>query len=112
MINFTTEITEIRTQQVGDIPNVIKEVDWILTGTYGDFAFNVTFNMPFTTKITEPTPDLLVDYSTLSQSRILEIIEGTPQYIYIKQLIETQIQNAIAAHELESHQVAPAEEQP
>lgn len=94
-MNFTTEITEIRTYSTENYTNIIKEVDWILTGTEG----TVTFNVASTSVL--PTPsDVFLPLDTISQAQVMSWLENTPEYLAAKAHLINRVSEQLAKETL------------
>ena len=72
--NFTIKVTGLRTATVGNLQDVVKQVEWTMIGTEG----TQTFELPQVTTV--PDPD-------------------TPQFVPLQNLTEAQVVSWIEAHE-------------
>ena len=72
--NFTIKVTGLRTATVGNLQDVVKQVEWTMVGTEA----GQTFELPQVTTV--PDPD-------------------TPQFVPLQNLTEAQVVSWIEAHE-------------
>lgn len=70
---FTIKVNGIRTATVGDRTNVVKQVDWTLSGSEAD----QTFELPQTTELADPDGQPFIDLANLTEADVIGWIEAT-----------------------------------
>lgn len=74
--NFEIQVTGIRTATVGDLTNVVKQVEWILRGTQD----GQTFELPQKTELADPDSANFVPLESITDPAIIVgWIEATDQ---------------------------------
>jgi hypothetical protein len=68
---FTIKITGLRTQTVGGLANVVKQVDWTLTGAQA----TQVFQLPQTTAVPDPDAADFVPLEQLTETQVIAWIE-------------------------------------
>ena len=89
---FTTTITGVRTYDTDGLQDVVKEVDWILSGENEGEKFPVAL----TSTLPAPTEADYIPFSTLTQEQLLAWLDKDPTYIETKVYIEKQLQEKLA----------------
>lgn len=67
---FTMKITGLRTQTVGDLSNVVKQVGWTMIGTEA----GQTFELQQTTTVPDPDATDFVPLENLTEAQVAEWI--------------------------------------
>jgi hypothetical protein len=94
---YTWAVTSLTTATVDDLPNVVLNVKWTLTGTEADGDFGV-FNgaTPLTTSDIDPTT--FVPFDELTEELVLSWVEPVVMNnLAYKQYIDEQIAKQILA---------------
>lgn len=65
-IEYTLKINAVRVHNVGELQNVVKEVDVTMTGTDS----GCSFELPFSVKVGDPAPENFVDFSQLTPAEV------------------------------------------
>ena len=108
---FTIAIDALRTTSVGKLNNVIKQVDWTLTGQQA----GQTFNLPQTTTLSEPDSADFIELAELTAAKVAEWIESSePRLNGIKVHIQLVLNKYVAQASLTKTQMpwAPVVEMP
>lgn len=74
---FTTKINAIRTTTVGERTNVVKQVDWTLTGEES----GQKFELPQTTTLADPNGQPFVELANLTEAEVVAWVEATADNI-------------------------------
>lgn len=94
---FTIKITGLRTQTVGDLANVVKQVDWTMTGTEA----GQTFQLSQTTIVPDPEQPGFVPLENLTEAQVIAWIETHETRIPgIKSHIQLVLDREVAQAEL------------
>ena len=72
MTTFTIKINAIRTTTIGDKTDVVKQVDWTITGTQG----NQSFELPQTTALPDPDMQQYVPLNQLTETQVVAWVES------------------------------------
>jgi hypothetical protein len=112
--NFTAEFTYkiygARTATVGDKSNVVKQVEWELTGTKD----GQSFSLPQTTMLPDPNGQAFIPFEQLSQADIIGWLEASePRLLSIKNHIQSVVDKMVekaALTETRLPWLPPAEE--
>jgi len=70
---FTIKINAIRTATVGDRANVVKQVDWTLTGE----ASGQSFALPQSTTLADPDGQSFIELANLTEAEVAAWVEAT-----------------------------------
>lgn len=70
---FTIKINAIRTTTVGERANVVKQVDWTLTGEEA----GQSFSLPQTTTLADPDGQPFIDLANLTEAEVIAWVEAT-----------------------------------
>ncbi len=90
---FTISIDALRSTSVGDLRNVIKQVDWTLTGAQD----GQSFALPQTTTLPDPDSADFIELADLTSATVGEWIEATePRMNGIKQHIALVLDKYVA----------------
>ena len=90
---FTISIDALRSTSVGDLRNVIKQVDWTLTGAKD----GQTFALPQTTTLPDPDSADFIELADLTSATVGEWIEATELRMNgIKQHIQLVLDKYVA----------------
>lgn len=82
---FTYKIIGARTATVGDKQNVVKQIEWELTGTES----GQSFTLPQTTTLPDPDGQPFIPFEDLTQANIVTWLEASePRLISIKAHIQ------------------------
>lgn len=76
-MTFTIKITGIRTQTVNGLENVVKQVDWTMTGTEG----NQSFELPQTTTVPDPQAETFIPLANLTEQQVISWVEANESRI-------------------------------
>ena len=92
---FTVKITGLRTQTVGDLANVVKQVEWTITGT----DEGQTFELPQTTTVPDPEQESFVQLENLTETQVVEWIETHDTRLlgvkaHIQQVLDREVAQA------------------
>lgn len=69
--SFTINITGLRTQTVGGVPGVVKQVEWTITGTEA----GQVFELPQTTAVPDPDTANFIPLEQLTEPEVVAWIE-------------------------------------
>jgi len=108
---FTFKINAIRTTTIGNKTNVVKQVEWTLTGTQS----GQTFDLPQTTILNDPSGTAFIELANLSEQEIAAWVEATETRLpSIKAHIQYVLDKEVASKSLTSTQLPwlPVVEQP
>ena len=90
---FTIAINALRSTSVGDLRNVIKQVDWTLTGAHD----RQSFSLPQTTTLADPDWADFIDLPDLTAAKVAQWIESTePRLNGIKAHIQSVLNKYVA----------------
>jgi hypothetical protein len=70
---FTIKINAIRTATVGSHSNVVKQVDWTMTGEQS----GQRFELPQTTTLADPDGQPFIELANLTEANVVAWIEAT-----------------------------------
>lgn len=91
---FEILINGIRTTTVGEMTNVVKQVEWTLKGT----EEGQTFELPQKTIIADPSPEAFIALSSITPANVTAWVESnTPQMDDIKAHIQMVLTREVAA---------------
>lgn len=94
---FVVKVTGIRTGTLGDKSNVIKQVDWILTGE----ECNQKFELPQTTQLSDPDINKFIPLVELTENDVISWIETTEERMpSIKAHIQSVLDKEVAKSKL------------
>jgi hypothetical protein len=65
-IEYTLKINAVRVHNVGELQNVVKEVDVTMKGTDS----GCSFELPFSVNVGDPAPENFVDFSQLTAAEV------------------------------------------
>ena len=74
---FTTKINAIRTGTVGELTNVIKRVDFTLSGTQD----GQTFELPRSVEIGDPDPANFIPLTDVSEANVASWVEANHEFM-------------------------------
>jgi hypothetical protein len=101
-ITYTIKPNKIYTHTLDGLTNVIKQVDWTITGQDGD----VSFALPNTTTLADPDQQTFVPLSEITEQKVVEWIEAQDLRIpSIKQHIELVVNRELAKKALTDTQM-------
>lgn len=94
--NFTAEFTYkiygARTATVGNLQNVVKQVEWELTGNKD----GQSFSLPQTTTLPDPNGQAFVPFENLTQTAVVNWLEASePRLISIKAHIQNVLDRMV-----------------
>jgi hypothetical protein len=94
--NFTAEFTYkiygARTTTIGNLQNVVKQVEWELTGTKD----GQSFSLPQTTILPDPNGQPFVPFENLTQNNIITWLEASePRLNSIKSHIQSVLDRMV-----------------
>lgn len=94
--NFTAEFTYridgARTATIGDKQNVVKQIQWELTGTKD----GQSFSLPQTTTLPDPDGQPFIPFNELNQSTIISWLEQSePRLLNIKAHIQSVVDRMV-----------------
>lgn len=69
---FTIKITGLRTLNLGNLQNAVKQVDWTLVGTQE----GQTFELPQTTNVPDPQADGFIPLEALTEAQVIAWVEA------------------------------------
>lgn len=69
---FETKINKILTTTVNNLTNVVKQVDFTLTGTNS----GVSFSLESSVVLDDPDANNFIEYNNLSENQVIEWING------------------------------------
>lgn len=110
-VTFTIKINGIRTATVGDKTDVVKQVDWIMSGT----EESQTFELPQTTTLPDPDGQPFVPLNQLTEAEVIAWVEAHAENIpAIKAHIEYVLNREVAKAALATASMpwAPVEQTP
>jgi hypothetical protein len=96
---FTYTVTGLRTTTVGDNTNVVKQVDWIITGEEA----GQKFELPQTTQLPDPDGQPFIPLNQLTEAEVIVWIEANDERIdSIKAHIQYVLDREVAKAALEN----------
>lgn len=79
-ITYTTKINSVKVKDIGEIKDVVKQVNFVLTGTED----GLTFELPNSIVLDDPEPTNLVPFASLTQAIVEGWVETHPQLFSMK----------------------------
>lgn len=70
---FTIRVAGIKTLDLPDLPQVVKQVDWILSGEMDEFSYELNSS----TILPDPQSQEFIPYNELSQEQVVNWIQTT-----------------------------------
>jgi hypothetical protein len=96
---FTIKITGLRTQTVNNLENVVRQVEWTLSGSEA----GQTFELPQTTQVPDPEVEGFIPLASLTEAEVVAWIEThEPQLPSIKAHIQSVLDREVARAALTS----------
>lgn len=96
---FIIKVNAIRTTSVGDLTDVVKQVEWTMVGTEA----GKTFELPQTTTLQDPDGQPFIPLANLTETQIASWIEATDTRLPgIKAHIQLVLDREIAKDQLQS----------
>lgn len=96
---FEIKINNIRTADIGELTNVVKQVDWTMVGTKG----GQTFSLPQTTELSDPNGHPFIPLVQLTEADVINWVELTDIRIPdIKAHIELVLNKEVAKSALKA----------
>ena len=90
---FTITVTGIRTMTVGELTNVVKQVEWTLNGTQE----GQSFELPQKTVIADPSPEAFIPLAQVTAANVETWIEENGGNLnYIKSHIQFVLDKMVA----------------
>lgn len=91
-MQFEIKINNIRTANVGEFTNVVKQVDWTLTG----IKEGQEFSLPQTTELADPNGHPFIPLSQLTEADVISWIESNEQRMpdikaHIEQVLDKEV---------------------
>lgn len=74
-ISYTTQINSVKVKDIGEIKDVVKQVNFVLTGTED----SQIFELPNSIILDDPNPNSFVPFANLTQAIVEGWIEAHPQ---------------------------------
>ena len=74
---FTIKVNRVFTKNEGDLQNVVKKVEWTLSGEQD----GQKFDLPQTSDVDSPTPESFVQYDSLTEANVIAWIESKPEML-------------------------------
>jgi len=87
MISFEHQITRMKLSSVGDLFNVVREIEWKILATDGDFSFQFHHS----SLLSDPDPDLFIQFESLTEEQALSWL-GDPLSESMRFYLEEQIE--------------------
>lgn len=98
-MQFEIRINNIRTADIGELTNVVKQVDWTMVGT----KEGQTFSLPQTTELSDPDGHPFIPLSQLTEADVINWVESTDARIpNIKAHIELVLNREVAKSSLKT----------
>jgi hypothetical protein len=97
MITYSYKVDSIRTANVGDLQNVIKQVNYTATGTESDKSFS----LPGKVVLDDPNPESFINFENLTESQVIAWIEERPENLGIKNHIKLVVDKMVAEASLQ-----------
>lgn len=77
-ITYSTRITGLRVRNEGDLSNVVRVVDFIVSGVDGDIRYEISSN----TELRDPVdPDTFIPMEDLTEAQVVEWLEADPNIL-------------------------------
>lgn len=89
-------LDNIRTYDIDGLQNIVKEADWLLTATEGDFIYNVAS----TSKFSDPKPEQFTAFNDLTEAQLKSWVENTQEFVDAKQHAEQVVAKHFSEPEL------------
>jgi len=97
--DFTIKITGLRTATINGIENVVRQVDWVLSGNEA----GQTFELPQTTTVPDPQAEGFIPLANLTEAEVASWIEThEPRMAGIKAHIQLVLDREVARAALTS----------
>lgn len=77
MTTFTITPTAVRTNTVGDLTDVVKEIDWTMKGELD----GQNFELPQTTVLSAPQSEAFIPFASLTKEELVSWIEASDERI-------------------------------
>jgi len=71
-ISYSVKINGVRVVNSGSLSDVVRDVDYTLTGADGD----ASFSLPNTIRLAEPDSGAFVPFDSLTESQVVEWVEA------------------------------------
>jgi len=98
MIVYSIKIDGVKTKTVGSLANVVKQVNYTVTGTDGD----ATFSLPNKVTLDDPDPQGFVNFGNLTEAQVVAWVEARPELIPVKAHIELVVNKMVEESALTS----------
>lgn len=96
---FTIKVNGIRTTTENNLQNVIKQVDWVLSGEEA----GQTFELPQTTILTNPVSESFIPLAEVTEQNVISWVEANePRLNAIKAHIQNVLDEQVAKAALTS----------
>lgn len=92
MISYTIKINSAKTATIGNLQNVVKQVEYTVTGTEG----TQSFSLPIKAMLEDPTPESFISFSNLTEPKMIEWVAELPETVNAKEHINIVVQKMVS----------------
>lgn len=91
MISFTIKVDGVKTATVGNLQNVVKQVNYTVTGTDS----GQTFALPIKAVLEDPVPESFINFESLTEPKVIEWVEALPETVGAKNHIALVVERLV-----------------
>lgn len=91
MISYTIKINSAKTATIGNLQNVVKQVEYTVTGTDGDQSFS----LPVKVILEDPATETFINFNNLTEQKMIEWVAELVETVNAKQHINTVVQKMV-----------------
>lgn len=92
MISYTIKINSAKTATIGNLQNVVKQVEYTVTGTDGDQSFS----LPVKAMLEDPAPETFIGFNSLTEAKMIEWVAELPETVNAKEHVNIVVQKMVA----------------
>jgi hypothetical protein len=91
MIVYSIKIDGVKTATVGSLTNVVKQVNYTVTGVDG----TQSFSLPTKVVLADPEPQNFVSFQNLTESQVVAWVENLPETTSVKAHIQLVVNRMV-----------------
>jgi len=91
MIVYSIKIDGVKTATVGSLTNVVKQVNYTVTGTRS----GQSFSLPTKVVLADPEPQNFVSFQNLTESQVVAWVENLPETTSVKAHIQLVVNRMV-----------------
>jgi hypothetical protein len=90
-LTYDIKVDSVRTATVGNLTNVIKQVNYTVTGTDS----GQSFSLPTKVVLDDPQPESFISFENLTEAQVIEWVADRPETTSVKNHIQLVVDKMV-----------------